>query len=109
MKQDSGRVCIAALPRAVTERGILETWDVQSAEEIPVAPVLLNTQVLGTNAHPTSTCTRAFHVRKECGGTEQGKAVNLSKLPFLDAASALIPLSWHPWVGPVGAASVCTC
>jgi len=35
----------AALPRAVTERGILETWDVQSAEEIPVAPILLNTQV----------------------------------------------------------------
>ena len=35
----------AALPRAVTERGILETWDVQSADEIPVAPVLLNTQV----------------------------------------------------------------
>lgn len=29
----------------MTERGVLETWDVQSAEEIPVAPVLLNTQV----------------------------------------------------------------
>jgi len=42
-----GNVCVddAALPRAVTERGILETWDVQSAEEIPVAPILLNTQV----------------------------------------------------------------
>ena len=38
-------VLAAALPRAVTERGILETWDVQSAEEIPVASVLLNTQV----------------------------------------------------------------
>lgn len=35
----------AALPQAVTERGVLETWDVQSAEEIPVAPILLNTQV----------------------------------------------------------------
>ena len=38
-------VSAAALPRAVTERGVLETWDVQSAEEIPVASVLLNTQV----------------------------------------------------------------
>ena len=43
---DPGKVgLIAALPRAVTERGVLETWDVQSAEEIPVASVLLNTQV----------------------------------------------------------------
>ena len=40
-----GFVLVAALPRAVTERGVLETWDVQSAEEIPVASVLLNTQV----------------------------------------------------------------
>ncbi len=44
-------VCTAALPRAVTERGILETWDVQSAEEIPVAPVLLNTQVAHSPIH----------------------------------------------------------
>ena len=49
-------VLAAALPRAVTERGILETWDVQSAEEIPVASVLLNTQVRTTSVPHCSPC-----------------------------------------------------
>ena len=51
-------MCAAALPQAVTERGVLETWDVQSAEEIPVAPILLNTQVpngLMNSCHVTSS------------------------------------------------------
>ena len=84
-------MCNAALPRAVTERGILETWDVQSAEEIPVAPVLLNTQVLLMNTTAKCCCYKAVHI--DVWGQDlplKEKAMKMCRVHFMTPASAAL-------------------